>query len=159
LNKVFREDPVWLVNWTIAFALILSGTVYLVLGGYWHPITIVFPVYPVSYLMMGGLVIGLDYRFREKMIPLLVMMLGAFDVLVRMPNGGLLLWILDSSFIFQIVLMVGGWFLAKRPKFVINRWFWLMLLAYGLFVGQGMYYHIFELALFTYVIMGGVEYK
>lgn len=128
------------------------GAYWFLKHGYWAPINFIVPVYPVSFIMLGLFLFALDRRYGLLAIPLLVMSIGALDVLGRVPEQEYALVLnLSPSLLFQIVLMVGGYFLAGRPHFQITPWFWLMLVSFLLFVDSRAY-HIFNATFYLYIL-------
>ena len=118
------------------------------------------PILPISILLLGLLMVGLDRTNPKIALPLWVMACGAFDVFGQ---GNLIGRLTDGDFWpwFQLCLVGGGWALAGFPRFKVNRWLVLLAVTYLLTLGTDPKLspaggRPFEIAFFLYVITSTV---
>jgi len=118
-----------------------------------YPEGISIPVLPISVLLLGILMFGLDRTNPRIAVPLWLMACGAFDIL---GDDDLIMRLVQNEPSFwvwlQLWLMFGGWILAGRPKFKANWWLVLVIATFVLTVGPSGDGRPFEIALYAYII-------
>ena len=113
------------------------------------------PILPISILLLGLLMVGLDRTNPKIAVPLWLMACGAFDVI---GNANVVGRLSDDTFwmLFQLCLMSGGWVLAGFPRFKANGWLALLIGTYVLTYGPVFGGRPYEIALFSYIITSTV---
>lgn len=163
MSSLQALKPVHFIYGALAAFSILLGVTFLLTGGYWHLVKIplgliVWQVYPPSLIIIGVFLMLLTRKYGSLALPLLVMGVGAFDTFSAF---GLAFMKMDLGqlFFLQLILMVGGWLIAGRPRF---RFHWTLIawiLSLGLSltgVGGGYLEHLYEVLLYGYVFYGTV---
>lgn len=165
-----------LINLMLAIFLIAEGSLALISGGYYNQVKIpliIIPgayagVLPISFIMMAILLIALNFKFGARAIPILMMAIGAFDVLGNLagiPWYGIA-WYFSSDKIwyFQVGLMIVGYLLACPIedgkivflKFKLDPVFALLCGTFAAcmvidFSYNQKIYHIYEAVLYLWV--------
>lgn len=155
------------INLLIAFALIIDGLYWMVtafksiedtlgfgggsavLVGFPMFKGIVLPIQPISILILGVFMLGLDQYHPKIAIPLWLMGAGIFDIIGDLQLG-MRFYHFDYWLAFELFLMLTGWLLAGRPRFFVNRWLWLSGLVFIVSIPTNS--RFFEVALFTYIV-------
>ena len=145
--REFKEAPSrlrWYINRPISLALITTGILFLFRDGYWYPVRVGFAVYPMSLILIGLMIFGLDYRFGDLALPLAVFLIFSYDILIEIGQNELfLLSNLDPALIFQIAMVIGGYFIAGKPSVRITKYFLPFFVIY-LLLSQTRAYHLIE---------------
>lgn len=134
----------WYVNRPVSIALIVTGATFLLKYGYWYPVKIGIPVFPMSLILIGLLILGLDLRFGDLALPLAIFLIFSYDILIEIGQNELfLLSNLDPALIFQIAMVIGGYFIAGKPSVRITKYFLPFFVIY-LLLSQTRAYHLIE---------------
>ena len=145
--REFKEAPSrlrWYINRPISLALITTGILFLFRDGYWYPVRVGFAVYPMSLILIGLMIFGLDYRFGDLALPLAVFLIFSYDILIRIGETEILLLItLQPSFLLQIFFTAGAWIIALKPSVKITKYFLGFFVIY-LLLAETRAYHLIE---------------
>lgn len=138
---------VQVLAWALGLGAVLSGLATLVTKG---PFQEVYLAYPDALIAGGLALIFYTRKFDIRGIPLLIMAIGARDLLERAQevrgmnlDGGIVL-------VLQGVAVLVGWYAAGRPAFRVNKIAVVTGLAFVAFVSTRLY-PVFGDLLYLYV--------